>query len=223
MVILGQYGNCGQPLWHGFAYAIIMFISATVESLLNAQYDYHIFTLAMRTRSALMSIIYKKVLKLSPKGRKVFTTGEIVNIMSVDTQRVMEYIQMMNLLWICPLQISVSIYLLWKQLEYGSLAGLIVMLLLLPINGLIGTRMRRQQIRLLQLRDKRTKIMSEILNGIKVIKMYAWELSFIENVKKFRQNEIANLKWQAYLSAGITFAFNSAPFFVCLYHKSNKV
>ena len=168
----------------------------------------------MRIRSALISIIYKKVIKLSPNGRKMFTTGEIVNIMSVDTQRVMEYVQIANLLWICPLQISVSIYLLWQHLKYGSFAGLTVMLLLLPINGLIGALLRKQQIGLLQLRDKRVKLMSEILNGIKVLKMYAWELSFVEKIQKYRQNEIKNLKWQAYLSAGITFAFNSAPFFV---------
>jgi ABC-type multidrug transport system fused ATPase/permease subunit len=191
-----------------------MFISSTVESLLNSQYDYHIFTLAMRIRSALISVIYDKVMKLSPNGRKVFTTGEIVNIMSVDTQRVMEYVQIANLLWICPLQIAVSIYLLWQQLQYGSLAGLIVMLLLLPINGFIGALMRGQQIRLLQQRDQRTKLMSEILNGIKVLKLYAWETSFVQLIRKFRAIELKNLRKQAFLSAGITFAFNSAPFFV---------
>ncbi len=193
-----------------------MFVSSTIESLLNAQYDYHIFTLAMRIRSCLISVIYRKVLKLSPNGRKVFTTGEIVNIMSVDTQRVMEYVQIANLLWICPLQICFSIYLLWQHLQYGSFAGLSIMLLLLPINGFIGAKMRRKQIHLLQQRDQRTKLMSEILNGIKVLKLYAWEPSFVEQIKKYRTNEIKNLRKQAYLSAGITFAFNSAPFFVSL-------
>jgi ABC-type multidrug transport system fused ATPase/permease subunit len=165
-------------------------------------------------------VIYRKVLKLSPNGRKVFTTGEIVNIMSVDTQRVMEYVQIANLLWICPLQISFSIYLLWQHLQYGSFAGLSIMLLLLPINGFIGAKMRRKQIRLLQQRDQRTKLMSEILNGIKVLKLYAWEPSFVEQIKKYRINEIKNLRKQAYLSSGITFAFNSAPFFVSLKHFS---
>ena len=223
VILLGQYGECQQPLWHGFMYAIAMFLSSTVESLLNSQYDYHIFTLAMRIRSALISVLYTKVMRLSPNGRKVFATGEIVNIMSVDTQRVMEYVQIMNLLWICPLQICVSIYLLWQQLQYGSFAGLVVMLLLLPINGLIGARMRKQQTALLKLRDQRTKLMNEILNGIKVLKMYAWETSFIEKIKQFRQNEIANLKWQAYLSAGITFAFNSAPFFVSKFNLTIQI
>jgi ABC-type multidrug transport system fused ATPase/permease subunit len=177
----------------------------------------------MRIRSCLISVIYRKVLKLSPNGRKDFTTGEIVNIMSVDTQRVMEYVQIANLLWICPLQISFSIYLLWQHLQYGSFAGLSIMLLLLPINGFIGAKMRRKQIHLLHQRDQRTKLMSEILNGIKVLKLYAWEPSFVEQIRKYRINEIKNLRKQAYLSAGITFAFNSAPFFVSLNHFPNTI
>ncbi|CAG2121742.1 unnamed protein product, partial [Medioppia subpectinata] len=130
--------------------------------------------------------------------------------------RVMEYVQLANLLWICPLQIGISIYLLWQELQYGSLAGLIVMLALLPVNAFIGARMRGQQIRLLKQRDQRTKLMSEILNGIKVLKLYAWETSFDQLIRKFRSLEMKNLRKQAYLSAGITFAFNSAPFFVAI-------
>ncbi len=35
--------------------------------------------------------------------------------------------------------------------------------------------------------DKRITIMSEIINGIKVIKMYAWEFSFLELVQQARR------------------------------------
>jgi ABC-type multidrug transport system fused ATPase/permease subunit len=212
--LLGKYGNGGQPLWHGLLFAILMFVSSTIESLLNAQYDYHIFTLLMRIRSCLISLIYRKILKLSPKEKKHFTTGEIVNIVSTDTQRVIEYVQIANLLWICPLQISFGIYLLWQHLQYGSFAGLLVIILLLPINMVIGAKMKKQQIYLLDEKDKRTKLMSEILCGIKVLKLYAWELPFVEKIKNFRTNEIKNLKKQAYLAADMIFAYNSAPFFV---------
>lgn len=57
------------------------------ESLLNGQYEYYINVLAMRVRSAVIHEIYVKALKLSGQARGQFTTGEIVNLMSVDTQR----------------------------------------------------------------------------------------------------------------------------------------
>ena len=43
-------------------------------------------------------------------------------------------------------------------------------------------------------KDKRVKLMDEILNGIKVLKLYAWEPSFGEQVLDIRENEIRSLK-----------------------------
>ena len=43
-------------------------------------------------------------------------------------------------------------------------------------------------------KDKRVKLMDEILNGIKVLKLYAWEPSFGEQILNIRENEIGSLK-----------------------------
>lgn len=63
-------------------------------------------------------------------------------------------------------------------------------------------------------KDYRTKLMNEILNGIKVLKLYAWESSFIRKVMGIRQKEVASLRSQAYLNGAITFAFSSVPYLV---------
>ena len=126
----------------------------------------------------------------------------------------MDYIQIVNLLWICPLQIGISIYLLWQNIQYGALAGLFVMLSLFPINFLIGAKIKKKQTKLFEIRDKKVKLINEVLNGIKVIKLYAWEPSFLNIITQYRRDEINVLKHQAYLYAGVTFAFNSAPLFV---------
>jgi ABC-type multidrug transport system fused ATPase/permease subunit len=50
------------------------------------------------------------------------------------------------------------------------------MLMLLPINFLITLRIRKYQVKQMKVKDERTKMINEVLNGIKVIKLYAWEL-----------------------------------------------
>ncbi|XP_035215555.1 multidrug resistance-associated protein 1-like [Stegodyphus dumicola] len=65
-------------------------------------------------------------------------------------------------------------------------------------------------------KDLRTKLMNEIMNGIKVLKLYAWESSFIKEIMKLRNKEVASLKAQAYLNGAVTFAFACAPFLVSL-------
>ncbi|MGH0163405.1 UNVERIFIED_CONTAM: hypothetical protein FKN15_051191 [Acipenser sinensis] len=68
----------------------------------------------------------------------------------------------------------------------------------------------------MQYKDARIKLMSEILNGIKVLKLYAWENSFKEKVLQIRENELKVLRKSAYLGAVSIFAWTSAPFLVAL-------
>lgn len=66
----------------------------------------------------------------------------------------------------------------------------------------------------MQYKDSRIKLMNEILNGIKVLKLYAWEPSFAQKVLEIRSKELNVLKKSAYLNALSTFAWTSAPFLV---------
>lgn len=65
-------------------------------------------------------------------------------------------------------------------------------------------------------KDKRTKLMNEILSGIKVLKLYAWETSFMRRIDNLRNKELESLRKQAWLSGFMVFAFTSAPFLVSL-------
>ncbi|KAH9380804.1 hypothetical protein HPB48_020242 [Haemaphysalis longicornis] len=214
--LLIGFVSSNDPMWRGLLFAFTMFFSAMLESILNGQYDYRIYVISMRMRSAMINAIYKKALALSAVARGCYTTGEIVNVMSVDTQRVMDYIQIYNLIWITPLQIGLAIWLLWGQLGIATLGGLGVMIILLPVNGVVAAYIRKHQVQLMKHKDRRLKLMNEILGGIKVLKLYAWENSFQERVQQIRDDEIKSLKIQAYLSAAVIFAFTCAPFLVAL-------
>ncbi|MEQ2165791.1 hypothetical protein GOODEAATRI_020840, partial [Goodea atripinnis] len=65
-------------------------------------------------------------------------------------------------------------------------------------------------------KDSRIKLMNEMLNGIKVLKLYAWELAFKEKVSEIREHELRELKRAAYLGAMSTFTWVCAPILVAL-------
>ena len=50
-------------------------------------------------RSSVTSAIYRKSLRVSPQGKAESTTGEVVNLMSVDTQRIVDMMPYINMLW----------------------------------------------------------------------------------------------------------------------------
>ena len=66
----------------------------------------------------------------------------------------------------------------------------------------------------MQQKDCRIQLTSELLNGIKVIKLYAWEDHFHSDVKDTRDNELSVSRIIAYLNAGLSFTWSSTLFLV---------
>ncbi|XP_046419120.1 multidrug resistance-associated protein 1 isoform X10 [Neodiprion fabricii] len=209
-------GNFGEPLWKGYFYAVLLFLTATVQTLVLSQYFNRMFLVGLRIRTALIAAIYRKALRMSNAARKESTVGEIVNLMSVDAQRFMDLTAYINMIWSAPLQIMLALYFLWDTLGASVLAGLAVMIILIPVNALIANKVKTLQIRQMKCKDERVKLMNEVLNGIKVLKLYAWEPSFEQQILKIRNKEIQVLKEAAYLNAGTSFIWSCAPFLVSL-------
>ncbi|XP_015793767.1 multidrug resistance-associated protein 1 isoform X1 [Tetranychus urticae] len=201
-----------QPVWKGYIIAIAMFVSSLTQSIFDSQSEFWTQTTSIRLRSALVAKIYKKTFKLSNLGRRGYSTGEMVNILSVDAQRVMDYVNIVNILWSAPFQLGITIYLLWRQLGVSSIIGLSVIPLLTPFNYFFSTRYRLCQHTLMKEKDSRAKLISEVLSGMKFLKLYAWEGAFGDIIAAIRRNEIKYLKSQAIWMEGISIAFTSIPF-----------
>lgn len=205
-----------EPMWKGYFYAVLLLLTATIQTLVLSQYFHRMFLVGLRIRTALIAAIYRKALRMSNAARKETTLGEIVNLMSVDAQRFMDLTAYINMIWSAPLQILLALYFLWEILGPAVLAGLAVMIILIPINALIANKVKILQIKQMTNKDDRVKLMNEVLNGIKVLKLYAWEPSFEQQILKIRNKEIKVLKEAAYLNAGTSFIWSCAPFLVCL-------
>ena len=214
--LLIGFVSSGEELWKGYVYMIYLVGVNLVITILTSQYFLEQMTIGLRIRAAITSALFRKSLKLSSKSRKERSVGETVNLMQIDSQRLMDIIQNLNLLWSSPLTVILSIYSLWGLLGPSCLAGLLVMVLLIPSNAVLGSRMKLYQRQNMKFKDKRMKTMNEILDGIKVLKLYAWEPSFQEQVEEIRNLEVSNLKKLSYLQALQTFLFNAAPFFVAI-------
>ncbi|XP_024120755.1 canalicular multispecific organic anion transporter 2 isoform X3 [Oryzias melastigma] len=204
------------PLWWGYTLAFLMFFTAFLQTLILHHHFQYCFVTGMNIRTALIGAIYRKALVITNAAKRSSTVGEIVNLMSVDAQRFMDLTAFLNMLWSAPLQIMLALYFLWQNLGPSVLAGVAVMVMLIPLNAFIAMKTRAYQVEQMQHKDARIKLMNEILNGIKVLKLYAWEDSFKQKVLDIRQKELNVLRKTAYLGALSTMAWTSAPFLVAL-------
>ncbi|XP_061235382.1 multidrug resistance-associated protein 1 isoform X4 [Neopsephotus bourkii] len=208
--------NKTAPNWQGYFYTGLLFVCACLQTLILHQYFHICFVTGMRLKTAIVGVIYRKALVITNSARKTSTVGEIVNLMSVDAQRFMDLATYINMIWSAPFQVILALYLLWQNLGPSVLAGVAVMILLVPINAVMAMKTKTYQVAQMKSKDNRIKLMNEILNGIKVLKLYAWELAFREKVLEIRQKELKVLKKSAYLAAMATFTWVCAPFLVAL-------
>ena len=121
-----------------------------------------------------------------------------------------------NFMYSTPLQMIFCIYMLWGYLNYSVLVGVGVLVLLMPLNMLAWHAMEIYQKEQMKLKDERVNLISEILNGIKVLKLYAWEKSFVEQINEIRNGEIRALKLFQYLEGSQFMMWNCAPFLVAV-------
>ena len=139
-----------------------------------------------------------------------------MNLMSVDSQRIIDFFLVANMVWSAPLQIIIALVFLWQQLGIASLAGLLFMTFLIPFNGYMTNKVRKYQLIMMRVKDQRVKLMNEILNGIKVLKLYAWETSFVKQILSLRSKEVKALNLMAIFQGAMIFTFVCTPFFVSL-------
>ncbi|XP_015735814.1 canalicular multispecific organic anion transporter 2 isoform X5 [Coturnix japonica] len=211
-VLISFIKNKDAPTWWGFLIAALMFTCTVLQTLIVHQHFQYCFVTGMRLRTGITGVIYRKSLVITNSAKRSSTVGEIVNLMSVDAQRFMDLVAFLNMLWSAPLQTCLALYFLWQALGPSVLAGVAVMVLLIPFNSAVAIKTRAFQVEQMQYKDSRIKLMNEILGGIKVLKLYAWEPSFSEKVLEIRKNELRVLKKSAYLNSLSNFAWTSSPF-----------
>ncbi|XP_069851649.1 ATP-binding cassette sub-family C member 2 [Dipodomys merriami] len=202
--------------WVGYLCAILLFAVTLIQTFCLQYYFQLCFILGMNVRTTIMASVYKKALTLSNLARKQYTIGETVNLMSVDAQKLMDVTNYMHLVWSSALQICLAIFFLWRELGPSVFAGVGVMILLVPVNGILATTNRNIQVKNMKNKDQRLKLMNEMLSGIKILKYFAWEPSFKDQVSNIRKKELKNLLTFGQLQSIMIFLLQLAPVLVCV-------
>ncbi|KAJ4304167.1 ATP-binding cassette glutathione S-conjugate transporter ycf1 [Collariella sp. IMI 366227] len=208
-------GREPQPMAKGAAIAIGMFAVAVFQTTMIHQYFQLAFVTGMRIKGGLTSSIYKKALKLSNEGRSSKTTGDIVNYMAVDGQRLQDLTQFAQQIWSAPFQIVICMVSLYQLVGWSMLAGIGVMIIMIPVNGMIARIMKNLQKQQMKNKDARSRLIAEIVNNMKSIKLYAWGAAFMNKLNYIRNDqELKNLRKIGAGQAFANFTWSSTPFLV---------
>ncbi|XP_058803038.1 ATP-binding cassette sub-family C member 4 isoform X2 [Phymastichus coffea] len=190
--------------------AYLLATGVVVMTLLQAIFNHHSnlgqLEVGMRLRIACSSLVYRKLTQLSVSAAAQATGGLIINLLSNDVARFEQLFLYLHYVWVMPLQGAVITYLIWRHVAIASLAGVaLVCLQSIPVQAYCGKLTSILRAKIATRTDERVLLMSEIVNGIKVIKMYTWEAPFEKLVSFSRKHEVDVLLMAAYLR-GVNFA-----------------
>ncbi|XP_016893938.1 multidrug resistance-associated protein 4-like isoform X2 [Cynoglossus semilaevis] len=194
-------------------YGAVLSLCSVIVGVVHHQYFFHLQRQGWRLRVAMCHLIYKKALRLSNSAMMKTTVGQIVNLLSNDVNRFDEVSVFVHSLYIAPIQLVVVLTLLWFRIGPSCLAGLAVILILIPMQSMFGKLFAKFRSSAAFLTDIRMRTMNEVVSGIRIIKMYAWEKPFAAMVSDIRRQEISSILQTAFLQ-GINLA---------LFHSTSKL
>ena len=179
---------------YGAAYCLLLFFIPVFRTVLEQVYFYYAQASGICIKGALATAVYRKTTRLSAAGRDGSTTGEVLNHMQLDAQRVGDLMLFINVLWSGLLQVVGYMTLLYFYLGWAAFGGFAVMVVLIPLQKVFFqmiSKLRREQ---MKLTDRRVKLQNEALSGVKILKLNAWEDALRKEVETVRRLEIEKAK-----------------------------
>lgn len=120
--------------------------------------------------------------------------------MSNDVNRLDQGFAYAHFVWILPFQSILITYLIYRQIGVAAFVGVIGLLVkTVPVQTGLSRLLSALRMKVALRTDQRVGIMNEIIVGIQVIKMYAWEIPFQKVVAEARRMEIKQIRYASYI------------------------
>jgi ATP-binding cassette, subfamily C (CFTR/MRP), member 4 len=208
--MLGQILKSLQELQDpiiGYYYALGLVVIVFSHSVLRHMIYFNASRIGMQVRASLTAAIYNKCLSLSTWNTS--SSGAIVNLISNDVQKFEDCAPWLHFIWASPIGLCSVWYFIYLELGWVACAPIIILLLMFPLQGVLAKQFAKLRSKTLLLRDDWLKFVSDLISGILTVKLYAWEIPFIDSILAIRSKEIGLLKLTSLLQA-LTIAFSNS-------------
>ncbi|XP_071872525.1 probable multidrug resistance-associated protein lethal(2)03659 isoform X2 [Bombus fervidus] len=151
--------------------------------------------------------IHPSALRLSKTALGETAPGKVVNLVANDVNRFDLVSIFIHHMWSAPLSTLIIAYFLYIEAGYAGLIGIAAVFVVVPIQSYTGKLSSKFRLQTAMKTDERVRLMDEIISGVQVIKMYAWEKPFCALIETARKLELQVVSKSAYIR-GIYMTFN---------------
>lgn len=218
LLIVLEENPSQKVIREGLPYAILIFVASVLNAFGTHRHRHLATKSGVVMRSTMISVVYSRALNLTPAGRVGLTSGEVTNLVAVDTQKVrracclmtvcalcllisplfspqlFEVTQEGHLIWSCPLSMILVTVFLIVIMGWTTIVGMIVLFLFVPMVKKIASRMLAIRHLRVKVADERVEIINSMLQGIKVTKLNNYESRYQKRIEDTRNRELKLLR-----------------------------
>ncbi|KAF9237604.1 ABC transporter [Melanogaster broomeanus] len=204
-------GTSTPPIGTGIGLCFALLALQFVSSWCTNHFFYRSMASGVLVRGGLITAIYSRALSLSSRARVNMSNGRLVNHISTDVSRIDFCLGYFHMSWAAPIQLTICLILLLINLGPSALAGFALLIIATPINATVMKRFFSVRLKSMEWTDKRSKLLQELLSGMRVIKFFSWEVPFLKRISEYRQMEMAYIRVLLVLRSGLNALTISLP------------
>lgn len=175
-------------------WTLSLMISTLIFPVLIHNYCFEMMRLGIQIRVATSYLIFRKAVKLSHAALAQSTIGQMVNLLSNDVDRFDLVVIFIPFIWIAPIQVMLTMGILWSIIGSTSLTLLVILFIFMCIQSYLSQKFSYYRTTIANLTDIRARYINEVITAIRVVKTYAWERHWHEKITKARNNEMKAIK-----------------------------
>ncbi|KAA6392257.1 MAG: putative multidrug resistance-associated protein [Streblomastix strix] len=179
-------GTVIQGIWLSVAYFLIYFL----QSIFQARRNFELMINGHIMRSTVIAAVFRRSLSLSSDARQDLGSGKILNLVSTDASRLESTLDECEAFLEVPIQIILSTVSLLTFLDKSSLVGMVVLIVMSPLSFVISRSNMAMHKQRMAITDRRVKRTTEAIQGIKIVKMNAWEKPIKDSISDIRDQEL---------------------------------
>ncbi|CAL6032246.1 Xenobiotic-transporting_ATPase / Multidrug resistance-associated protein [Hexamita inflata] len=192
-----------------YPYWIIIGLSLSLISVGDSICGLNCVQFGIKITGALLDVLFNKMTVLSETTKNVNAQGSLANILFSDTMKIQAFTQQFYYIFSIPMNLIVAIVYLATYIDPVALIGAGGLLIFIPIIGTCAKIMQNSLSRMATLQDIRSQKIQEILNAIKVIKLFNTEQFQEKRIENARIQELkyvqkASFAFTGHLSTGFT-------------------
>ncbi|EGW32740.1 uncharacterized protein SPAPADRAFT_135872 [Spathaspora passalidarum NRRL Y-27907] len=188
-----KYFGLETSIGKGVGYTLASVVLIFINGLLLNHFFHNAMICGAQAKTILTKALLLKSFHLSNKSRHMFPVGTITSLMSTDLSRIDLAIGFQPLILCFPIPVVLSIVLLLTNIGTPALTGIVLFVVSLIVCVLLTRKLFKTRQRVVEYTDKRVSLMRQVLNNLKIIKYYAWELAYKLAITKVRQQEMKYL------------------------------